>query len=94
MSSKDKSKKWNLPPEAMKFAKQMGLDLSGLEPEAMQIWSHLEKLSLDNPVEYERFVSEQMQAAKEEGGVSSSGNSGRSFRPTGNRRHRHHKSQF
>jgi len=84
MSSNDKAKKWSLPPEAKKFAKQMGVDMSGLEPEAMQIWKHLEKLSLDNPVEYERFISEQMQAAKEEPNSSqSNSNAGRSFRPTG-----------
>lgn len=73
-----------LPPDVRKFAKQLGLDLHGLEPEAKHIWSHLEKLSVDNPIEYERFVGEQMQAAKEE--QSSTNNKeggGRCFRPNG-----------
>lgn len=74
---------FKLPAEALKFAKQFGLDLKGLEPEAQQIWKHLEKLSNESPVEYERFVSEQMQLAKEEsdGNDPKKSGKGRSFRP-------------
>ena len=70
----------SLPSDAMKFAKQLGIDLAGLEPEAREIWEQLNKLSMDNPVEYERFVADQMQLAKEEeNGKGSKKN--RSFRP-------------
>ena len=71
----------------MKFAKQLGLDLNGLEPEAQHIWNHLNKLSMDSPLEYERFVADQMQLAKEEKELEAKGqkpkSSNRTFRPTG-----------
>jgi hypothetical protein len=74
----------SLPPDIMKFAKQLGLDMHGLEPEAQHIWKHLEKLSTENPVEYERFIAEQMALAKEEEEKEKTGESkNRSFRPTG-----------
>eukprot|EP01031_Cornospumella_fuschlensis_P043648 gene43648-53379_t len=56
----------SLPAEAVKFAKKMGVDLNGLEPEAQAIWSQLERLSTSDPLEYERFIALQMQMAKEE----------------------------
>eukprot|EP00981_Chlorochromonas_danica_P000425 scaffold96_cov167-Ochromonas_danica.AAC.32 len=56
----------NLPSDAIKFAKKLGVDIAGLEPEAAEIWSHLEKLSSSDPLEYDRFVADQMQLAKEE----------------------------
>lgn len=71
-----------VPSDAVKFAQKMGIDLTGLEPEAAEIWTHLEKLSSGDPLEYERFVSQQMQNAKEED-ESKTGKNGkdRSFRP-------------
>jgi hypothetical protein len=75
-----------LPKEVAAFAKQFGLEMSGLEPEAEQIWKHLEKLSTESPVEYERFVAEQMQAAKEDQQSTSKNkkkDSSRTFRPNG-----------
>lgn len=55
-----------LPMEALKFGKQMGIDFKGLEPEAQEIWRQLEYLSTHDPLEYQRFITQQMQAAKEE----------------------------
>lgn len=55
-----------LPAEALKFGKQLGIDFKGLEPEAQEIWRQLEYLSNNDPLEYQRFISQQMQAAKEE----------------------------
>lgn len=72
-----------LPPDALRFAKQLGIDLDGLEPEAKEIWNQLNALSMENPVEYQRFVSEQMQLAKEENEGRKTADKGRSFRPDG-----------
>lgn len=55
-----------LPTEALKFGKQLGIDFTGLEPEAQEIWHQLERLSNSDPLEYQRFISQQLQAAKEE----------------------------
>lgn len=74
-----------LPPEAAKFAKQLGLDIHGLEPEAQHLWNHLEKLSTENPLEYERFIAEQMSAAKEDEIAGNEQKGGRAFRPAGKR---------
>ncbi len=71
-----------LPPDAHRFAKQMGIDLDGLEPEAREILNQLNTLSMENPIEYQRFVSDQMQLAKEESEGKSS-DLKRSFRPEG-----------
>ena len=52
--------------EALKFGKQLGIDFKGLEPEAQEIWRQLDYLSTHDPLEYQRFITQQMQAAKEE----------------------------
>jgi hypothetical protein len=54
----------SLPPEVKKFAKQMGLNLHGLEAEAEDIWEMLTKMSMNNPLEYEQFVAEQIKNGK------------------------------
>lgn len=64
-ASKEKRQKTKLPPQAALFAKQMGLDLTGLEAEAEDIWNKLNELSEDKPLEYESFVKEQLDGAKE-----------------------------
>jgi hypothetical protein len=75
--------KGSLPSDAVKFAKKLGIELDGLEPEAAEIWKQLERLSED-PLEYERFISQQMLLAKEEEGTRGKNSSGeRSFRPEG-----------
>lgn len=51
-----------LPREALRFARAMGLDLAGLEPEAEEIWRRLDHLAGSDPEEYQRFVASQMQA--------------------------------
>ena len=53
-------KKQKLPKAAAVFAKQMGIDLTGLEAEADDIWSMLNNMSEDNPLQYESFVQDQL----------------------------------
>jgi hypothetical protein len=81
--SKPKAPK--LPKEAVQFAKSMGLDLDGLEPEAEDIWKMLDEMSNSNPAQYEQFVSQQLQSAKEEDVAKKADpkDERRSFRPTG-----------
>lgn len=89
-----KVKKNALPADVIKFAKQMGIDLEGLEPEAQEIWTKLNDMSMRDPSQYEKFVAEQMEIAKEEGLIgdkkttpsvpsSSSSNETKTFRPEG-----------
>ena len=80
-----KSAKPKLPKEAIKFAKSMGLNLEGLEPEAEEIWKMLDDMSRRNPVQYDEFVAQQFQNAKE-GTDGNTEDGKRSFRPSGNRR--------
>ncbi len=72
-----------LPAEAIKFAKSMGLDLNGLEPEAEDIWKMLDDMSTKDPLQYEAFVSQQFENAKEGAEKSSKADDKRSFRPVG-----------
>lgn len=89
-SSGGKSKGSGLPADAVRFGKQMGVDFAGLEPEAQELWNQLEQLSANDPVEYQRFISQQMQAAKEEEEAQKSGSKSKNrekdegfFRPEG-----------
>lgn len=43
----------------------MGIDLTGLEPEAEEIWKKLNTLSSEKPDEYLEFVSQQMRESKD-----------------------------
>lgn len=77
-----------LPKDAFQFSKQLGVDLAGLEPEAKAIWEQLEEMSRKDPLQYERFISEQMQVAKEEeerkkAGLPPEKSAGVTFRPNG-----------
>ena len=78
-----------LPPEALKFAKKMGIDLSGLEPEAQDIWKMLDEMSKNDPLQYQDFVRQQFENARVEEEVTDKSNkttkvaSQRSFRPSG-----------
>ncbi len=72
-----------LPKEAVRFAKSMGLDLDGLEPEAEDIWKMLDEMSKSDPMQYEEFVGQQLRSAKEEEKTSDPSKEKRSFRPTG-----------
>lgn len=72
-----------LPAEAIKFAKSMGLDLNGLEPEAEDIWKMLDDMSTKDPLQYEAFVSQQFENAKEGSEKSNKADDKRSFRPVG-----------
>lgn len=69
-----------LPKELFVFAKSMGLSLDGLEPEAADIWKMLNDLSTSNPLEYHRFVSEQMDNAKQDAEMKPEDDQ-KSFRP-------------
>ena len=66
-----------LPKEARQFAERMGLDLTGLEPEAAEVWRRLDRLASSSPEEYRRFVAAQMSAAESDSGERSRP----SFRP-------------
>lgn len=81
--SKQKQTLPKLPKEAVRFAKSMGLDLDGLEPEAEDIWKMLDEMSNANPMQYEQFVAEQLRSAKDDDGKKTEGSDKRSFRPTG-----------
>jgi hypothetical protein len=79
-TSRGNTKANALPLQAKKFAQQMGLDLTGLEAEAEDVWEMLNKMSIENPLEYEQFVGQQLQEGKlqdKEGG----GAGGRMIRP-------------
>lgn len=78
--SKKSSMKSKLPKEALLFAKTMGLNLDGLEPEAEDIWKMLDDLSNKDPIQYQEFVSQQFQNQKETNDPS---DNKRSFRPIG-----------
>ena len=54
-----------LPKDAMKFAKQMGIDMSGLEAEAEDIWGMLNDMSEKNFDEYQSFIQQQFKDRKE-----------------------------
>lgn len=68
-----------LPKDVRKFASQMGVDLSGMEAEAEDMWEMLNKMSADSPAQYEQFIKQQFEDAKE-GGADDDG--AQSFRPT------------
>ena len=57
----------NLPPEAIKFAKSMGIDMTGIEAEAEDMWRMLNEMHSKSPLEYHQFVQQQFEEAKEEG---------------------------
>lgn len=71
-----------LPPAARKFAKQMGLDLSGLEAEAEDMWEMLTKMSVESPLEYEQFVAEQLKRGQKDDADGKNSQGGRMMRPT------------
>lgn len=70
-----------LPKAAKKFAQQMGLDLSGLEAEADDMWEMLNKMSVEEPAAYENFVDEQMRKQKAQDQEGTNSQQGRMFRP-------------
>lgn len=73
-----------LPKEAVKFAKSMGLDLNGLEPEAEDIWKMLDDMSSRDPIQYEEFVRQQFESAKDVADKKEPAEAEkRSFRPSG-----------
>lgn len=65
-------KRESIPPEVLKLAKSFGVDVSGFEAEAADIWKRLEDMSSNDPVQYEAFLSQQMNEAKAEESASDS----------------------
>ena len=49
----------NIPAEAVKFAKKMGIAMDGFEAEAEDIWSMLNDMSEKNMDEYQTFIQQQ-----------------------------------
>lgn len=68
-----------LPKEVFKFAKSMGIDLEGLEPEAEDMWRMLDEMATNDAIGYHEFVKEQLQSGQPE---STEQSSSRSFRPS------------
>lgn len=68
-----------LPKDVRKFASQMGVDLSGMEAEAEDMWAMLNKMSDESPAQYEQFIKQQMEDAKE--GGDKEDDTVQSFRP-------------
>ena len=62
-----------LPKDALKFAKQMGIDMKGLEAEAEDIWSMLNDMSEKNFDEYQSFIQQQFKEQKEAETAASEG---------------------
>lgn len=63
----------------MAFAKSMGVDLKGMEPEAEEIWKMLDKMSKEDPIQYENFLRQQYEIAQN----TEEDKNTKSFRPTG-----------
>ena len=55
-----------LPKEALDFAKQMGLNLNEMKPEAQDIWRMLNEMHSRSPAEYDSFVQQTFEEHKEE----------------------------
>ena len=70
-----------LPKDVRKFASQMGVDLSGMEAEAEDMWAMLNKMSDESPAQYEQFIKQQMEEAKEGGVGDKDDDTVQSFRP-------------
>jgi hypothetical protein len=71
-----------IPKEALQFAKKMGLDLSGLEPEAEEIWQKLNSMAETNEKEYVEFVAQSIQEGKDSGAAGGdTASRKRTFRP-------------
>lgn len=70
-----------LPKEALAFAKTLGVDLKGLEPEAEDIWKMLEEMSTNCPAQYENFIQQTFEENKSAGEGNSNDSSERFIRP-------------
>jgi len=82
-----------LPKEAIAFARQMGIDMTGIEAEAEDMWRSMTEMYDRSPLEYHAFVKDQMDQAKiaaeeekirkqkGEDSKKSSGDDGKFFRP-------------
>jgi hypothetical protein len=54
-----------MPKEAIQFAKSMGIDMNGIEAEAEDMWRMLTDMQEKSPLEYQSFVKQQFDDAKE-----------------------------
>ena len=71
-----------LPPEALKFAKQMGVPLDGLEAEAEDMWAMLNDMSSKDFSGYQRFIEQQFKEQKEAEEGGGEGRGPKLIRPT------------
>ena len=71
--------------EILAMMKQQGMDVSGFEAEAEDIWRHLTEMSDRDPDEYRKFISEQMEGMKDGAAAPSSSSSSKvpGFAPPG-----------
>lgn len=70
-----------LPKEALAFAKTLGVDLKGLEPEAEDIWKMLEEMSTNSPAQYENFIQQTFEENKSASEGNSNDSTERFIRP-------------
>lgn len=68
----------NIPAEAVKFAKKMGIAMDGFEAEAEDIWSMLNDMSEKNMEEYQTFIQQQF---KDQESADSAEDKAKFFRP-------------
>jgi len=82
-SQKASERKKGMPKEAIEFAKKMGINISGLEAEAQDIWKMLETMSDNDPIGYAKFMQEHLDKEKMEEEMKSAEKEpeGQFFRP-------------
>ena len=54
-----------IPREVIAMAKQMGMDMSELGPQAEKMWADLNDMSARDPEEYDTFIKQQMEDAND-----------------------------
>jgi hypothetical protein len=59
-----------LPTDIKQIAAKMGVDITGMEAEAEDMWEMLNKMSSDSPAQYDQFIKQQFEEASKEGGDS------------------------
>lgn len=85
-SQKANDRKKKMPREAAEFAKKLGIDISGMEAEAQDIWKMLENMSENDPLGYAHFMQEhldreKMEAEEKDRAATANDPKGKFFRP-------------
>lgn len=60
VKSLPKAPEKGLPVAAVEFAKKMGIDITGMEAEAQDMWRMLEDMSVNDPIAYSKFIQENL----------------------------------